>query len=67
MMIACRRWIFLGVSSGIDGVGGGKKRKEKKKKKKRKKRKMGCCIGLRFGLQKWRWEVGHDGLELVLG
>ena len=45
----------------------GKKRKEKKKKRKRKKRKMGCCIGLRFGPQKWRWKVGHDGLELVLG
>ena len=45
----------------------GKKRKEKKKKRKRKKRKMGCCIALQFGPQKWRWEVGHDGLELVLG
>ena len=45
-----------------------KKRKEKKRKrKKRKKKKMGCCIGLWFGPRKWRWEVGHDGLELVLG
>ena len=33
----------------------------------RKEKKMGCCIGLWFGPQKWRWEVGHDGLELVLG
>ena len=39
----------------------------KEKKRKRKKRKMGCCIGIWFGPQKWRWEVGHDGLELVLG
>ena len=38
-----------------------------KEKKRKKKRKMGCCIGLQFGPRKWRWEVGHDGLELVLG
>ena len=35
--------------------------------KKKRKRENGSLPWALVWVKKWRWEVGHDGLELVLG
>ena len=64
--MATRGLVAWEKKGGSDGQMGERKEK-KRKEKKRKGKENGLLHWALIWAKKWRWEVGHDGLELVLG